>query len=191
MKKVYIIHGWESSPTEPWIVWVQNQLASKGFAVRALQMPQPDPVIGEWIGKLQETVKSPNENTYFIGHSIGGQAVMRYLAALPEGTKIGGAIFLAGWFDLNNLEDEESEEIARPWLETPIDFESLKKKSNKYVAILSDNDKWVPLDITKEKFEENLGAKVIVEHNKGHFSEDTGVTEVPSVVAELLRISDS
>ncbi len=190
MKRVYIVHGWEGAPTEPQISWIRSQLEAKGYAVEAPAMPNSaTPVIEAWVRKLQEVVQNPDSDTYFIGHSIGGQAIMRYLAGLPQDTRIGGAIFLAGWFVLNNLEDEEAEKIAKPWIETPIDFETLKKRTDNYVAILSDNDHWVPADITKSIFETKLGARVITEHNQGHFTAEEGVTEVPVVIQELERIS--
>jgi len=31
---------------------------------------------------------------------------------------------------------------------------------------------------------------VIMEHNKGHFTEDDGIIDLPYVLEELLRISD-
>ncbi|MBI4133019.1 hypothetical protein HY478_00235 [Candidatus Uhrbacteria bacterium] len=43
--------------------------------------------------------------------------------------------------------------------------------------------------MTKECFKKNLGAKVLIEHNKGHFTEEDGVVEVPEVIMELERIS--
>ena len=190
MKRVYVVHGWGSSPNEPCISWIREQLEKKGYTAEALIMPNTDtPVIKEWVATLKETVQNPDQDTYFVGHSIGGQAIMRYLAGLPEGTRIGGVIFLAGWFVLNSLEEGEEEEIAKPWVDTPIDFESLKMKTTNYVAILSDNDPWVPMDTTKEQFEKSMGAKVIIEHHKGHFTEEDGVTEAPTVTEEVERMA--
>ena len=81
------------------------------------------------------------------------------------------------------------EEIAKPWVDTPIDFESLKMKTTNYVAILSDNDPWVPMDTTKKQFEKSMGAKVIIEHHKGHFTEEDGITEVPMVIKEVEKMA--
>ncbi|MBI4133020.1 alpha/beta hydrolase [Candidatus Uhrbacteria bacterium] len=137
MRKVYIVHGWGGASIGPQISWIKERAEKKGFAAYALAMPDTEnPVIERWVNKLREVVEGPDQNTYFIGHSIGGQAIMRYLVTLPEHTRIGGVIFLAGWFVLNNLEDAEAEKTAQPWVETPIDFGLLKKKTDKYVAIL-------------------------------------------------------
>ena len=42
----------------------------------------------------------------------------------------------------------------------------------------------------KELFEKYLNAKTIIEHNKGHFSDDAGVKELPVVLDELLKITE-
>ncbi|MBU1255325.1 alpha/beta hydrolase, partial [Patescibacteria group bacterium] len=119
------------------------------------------------------------------GHSIGCQAILRYLESL-DNKKIGGIIFVAGFFKLTNLETEEEKEIAKPWLETPIDFDKVKKVTNKITAIFSDNDSFVPLEVNKKIFEEKLEAKIIIEQNKGHFNEDSGIFEIPVVLKILL-----
>ena len=148
-------------------------------------MPDTEaPEINSWVSHLQKLVGEPDENTYFVGHSIGCQTIMRYLEGLRS-KKVGGAVFVAGWFYLENLEEEEKS-IANPWLETPIDFEKVKSATNNFKVILSDNDPYGAVDKNKKLFEENLGAKVIVEHNKGHFGGGDGIMELPSALNALM-----
>ncbi len=188
-KRVFIIHGWDRSPEKDSLPWLRRELEVRGFEVSVPDMPNPDePVIERWIFHLSSVAKEVDENTYFICHSIGGQAVLRYLEKLPEGTKIGGVVFVAGWFTLTNLETDEEWETAKPWIETPINFDKVKKHANKFIAIFSDNDPFVPLE-NKEMFEKKIGAKTVVELNKGHFLSEDGVTELPSVIDALLEIS--
>ena len=40
----------------------------------------------------------------------------------------------------------------------------------------------------KELFEKNLNAKTLIEHNKGHFSDDAGVKELPSALEAILEM---
>ncbi len=149
-------------------------------------MPNPEePRIKEWVNYISSIVEDPDENTYFIGHSIGCQTILRYLESL-DNRKVGGAIFVAGFFELTNLETEEEKEIAKPWLETPIDLDKVKKATNKITAIFSDNDPFVPLEVNKKIFEEKLEAKIIIEQNKGHFDEDSGIFEISVVLKVLL-----
>ncbi|PIN81701.1 hypothetical protein COV11_01365, partial [Candidatus Woesearchaeota archaeon CG10_big_fil_rev_8_21_14_0_10_30_7] len=144
--------------------------------------------INSWVAKLTKIIKNPDEHTFFIGHSIGCQAIMRYLETLPSNTKSGGVIFVAPFFNLPYLETEEEKIIAKPWLETRIDTDKIKKFCD-FVTIFSDNDPDVPLS-DSELFKERLNAKVIVEHDKGHFSDDAGIVELPIVLEELLKMSD-
>ena len=189
-KRVFIIYGWEGNPENCWFPWLKKELENKGFSVIVPSMPHPDaPEIKSWVGHLNSVAGEADENTYFVGHSIGCQTILRYIEQLPQEVKIGGIVCVAGFFRLLYLETEEEKQLAKPWLETKIDFEKIKKHTNKIVAIFSDNDPDVDLG-DKELFEKYLNAKTIVEHNKGHFSDDAGVKELPVVLEELLKITE-
>ncbi len=53
-----------------------------------------------------------------------------------------------------------------------------------FVAIFSADDPMVSIS-EKEVFEEKLGAKIVVELDKGHFSGGDGINELPVVLDEL------
>ena len=57
----------------------------------------------------------------------------------------------------------------------------------KSIAIFSDNDPLVPITDSKI-FEKELGAKIIIENNKGHFSGSDGITELPVVFQLVLEM---
>ncbi len=189
MKKVYIVHGWDGSPDEPLFVWLDKNLSSRGYEVKRLSMLNPEtPVIEEWISKLKEEI-NPDNNTILVGHSVGCQAVMRYLETQDETMRIGGMLLLAPWMQLDQTtieeEGEEVVELARPWMETPINFEKVKTISPKIIAIFSDNDVFVPIS-EEAFFAEKLGAKTIMEHEKGHFSPAENISELQSALDSIL-----
>ena len=191
MKTVYIIHGWDGSPDEPMLQWLKKSLEKNGYSVFVPEMPNPEtPKISTWIGKIKE-IAQPDENTIFVGHSIGCQAILRYLEQLSEETKIAGVVLIAPWMKLDEQtikeEGEEVVEIAKPWIDIPIDFEKVKTRSNKFVAIFSDNDPYVPLN-QKDLFEKKLGAKTVVEHQKGHFAPHDGIEEVPTILEKIIAL---
>lgn len=70
----------------------------------------------------------PDEQTYFVGHSLGCQAIARYLESLSESIKVGGVVFVAGFFKrLSGLgEDVENNDIANHWLTTSLDLKKSK-----------------------------------------------------------------
>lgn len=140
--------------------------------------------------KLAEVVGTADENTYFVGHSMGCQTIARYIETLPEGVKVGGAVFVAGFFKrLSGLEDDSDvRETDKHWLGTPLDLEKVKSHLPKSVAIFSDNDPYVPLD-NQDDFRDKLGSEIIVEKNMGHFSGSNGITELPVVLNSILKIA--
>lgn len=182
-KRVFIIHGWEGTPDSHWKPWLKEELERKGFEVTNPQMPNPIfPELKEWITYLQDIVGEPNTDTYFVGHSLGGIAIVRYLESLNEGQKVGGCVFIAGF-----SEDIGYSEIGE-FYSTSENIDNAKKHCDKFVAIYSDNDKDVPIKIAKN-FAQALGAEEIFEPSKGHFTSDDGVTELPSALDAILKMS--
>lgn len=181
--KIILVHRWDGTPDSDWYPWLKKELEKKGHHVIVPAMPNTsEPEITAWVGHLQKIVGKPDEQTYFFGHSIGCQTIMRYLATLPKGTKIGEVVFVAGWLKLRNLEDETAEQIAQPWLKTPIDFSAIQEKAKSITVFLSDNDQYVPLQENKNLFEQKLNAKVVIVRNKGHFTAEDGITTLPEIL---------
>ena len=185
MKKIYIIHCWDGTSNDGWYPWIEKQLNNIDTKVIRFDMPNTEtPTIEEWVDTLNSKVDNLDENTYFIGHSIGCQTIMRYLET-KEVCKIGGILLVAPWLDLlpEAVADEESYNIAQPWINTFINFEKIKQFTNNISCIFSNDDYFVSLDQEKE-FKNKLNAKTIVVKNKGHISQDDDVYELEEI--ELL-----
>ncbi|MDD5043900.1 MAG: alpha/beta fold hydrolase [Patescibacteria group bacterium] len=194
-KRIFIIHGWDGYPEEGWFPWLEKELEEKGFKVFVPQLPDAEsPRIQKWVQKIAETVGPVDENTYLVGHSMGCQAIARYLESLPAGVKVGGAVFVAGFFKrLTNLEDEEDvRETAKHWLEAPLDLAKAKTHLPKSVAIFSDNDQYVSAD-NQDDFRDKLGSEIVIEKHKGHFTGPgeggDGITELPVVLESILNMT--
>ena len=180
-KKIIIVHQWGSNPKGDWYPWLEKELEKIGYEVLVPSMPNPDePEIAPWVNELIKDIKEPNENTYFIAHSVGCQAVLRYLSSFESKGNFGGAIFVAPWLTLKNLETEEHT-IAKPWLDIPIDFKRVKSHVKKIVCFFSDDDPWVPLE-NAEEFKKKLGATTIIEKGKGHYTQQEGITQIQQVL---------
>lgn len=185
MNKIYIVHCWDGTKDDGWYPWLDKQLSNENNIVYRFDMPNTaSPDIDEWVSFLDSKVESLDENTFFVGHSIGCQTIMRYLQT-KNMCKIGGILFVAPWLELLDfaIEDEESYNVAKPWLNTKIDFEKVKQFTNNINCIFSDNDYFVSLD-QKDKFEKLLDAKTIVVIGKGHISQDDGVYELKEILEE-------
>lgn len=189
MKRVFIIHGWDGYPEEGWFPWLKTELERRGYSVTVPQMPEANkPRIFNWVPKIAEVVGRADEQTYFVGHSMGCQAIARYLESLPKGAQVGGVVYVAGFFKrLTGLEgDAEVQETDKHWLTTPLDFAKVKAASPKSVAIFSEDDPWVPLD-NQDDYRGKLGSKIIIEKGKGHYSgvRDKAVDNAAALTALL------
>ena len=185
MKRLIIVHGMNGSSQDALIKWLGKVGAEAGFEVTTLDMPIPEvPTIDNWVKHLDENVYYVDQDTYFIGWSIGCQAILRYLDA-NKSSKLGGAIFIGPFLVSVNAKNTEEQDIFRPWLERPIDFAGIRSMGGKITVVMSDNDDRVPIQENKDAIEKALQPKIIIEHNKGHFRERDGVTEIPVIIEEL------
>ncbi len=186
MKKAVIIHGWGASPRDNWFPWLKKELEKRNVAVETPQMPNTDaPEIEHWVGHLAKLVGADDEN-YLIGHSMGVQAVLRYIESMPGDVTIRGAVLVAGFItslseDITN--DPQDIEIARPWLETPIDLNKVRAQVSKIISIVSDDDPYIPED-NWEAFRK-LG-EVIVQHANDHIK-NPEEKDVLSAVLKLIK----
>ena len=121
MKKLYIIHGYGSGPNQNWFPWLKSEMEKMGVEVNALTMPNTDsPTCAEWVGHMESIVKNPDEDTYFVGHSLGCITILQYLNSLPENVKVGGAILVAGFSSPIHFTELNS------FFEKPLDKEKIK-----------------------------------------------------------------
>jgi predicted alpha/beta hydrolase family esterase len=192
MKRIFVVHGWESSSDEVWFPWLNEELENRGFQVTLLEMPGTEyPIIEKWVLHLSNSVGDVDNQTYFVGHSIGCQTILRYVEALPAGVKVGGAVLVAGFFHLTGVTIPDEILMVWPWINTPIDFDKIKTHTENFIAIFSDADEFVPLS-NKKLFERDLGATTIVEHNMGHFNgkNNPKYKRVQVILESILKITN-
>ncbi|MDO8461177.1 MAG: alpha/beta hydrolase [bacterium] len=185
-KRVFLIHGWDGHPEKGWIPYLKQELEKKDFTVIALKMPDANrPTLKGWIPYLALITRFPTKNDYFVGHSLGCIAILRYLETLRENEEIGGAVLVAGFsHDLNY--PGYYNELAS-FFKRPIKWDKIRSHCKKFIAIHSDNDPYVPLEHGRI-FKENLDAELIIERDMKHFSGDDGITELPIALESLLKI---
>ncbi len=189
MKRAFIIHGWGGNPNEGWLPWLKDELEADGFKVTVPAMPDTDrPTIDAWVSHLAREVGIVDSNTFFIGHSIGCQAIMRFAERLPEGQNAGGAVFVAPFFTLTLAENEDPL-IAEPWLSTHIEDNKVQEHLPTVTCIFSDNDDWVPME-NEKMFRERLQAYALELQGKGHFSGSDGINELLEALDEIRQMSD-
>jgi predicted alpha/beta hydrolase family esterase len=185
MKRAVIVHCWGGYPDYAWYQSTKRELEAAGWAVTVPAMPDTDaPRLEQWLPVLERLAAEPDSNLYLIGHSAGVATILRYLQNLPQGVRIGGAVFVAGFLD-----DLAIPEIAN-FYENPFDFSAISSHVATITAIASDNDPYVPLN-RADQLRDLLGARIIIKHHMGHFSGNAGspgaVSELPDVARALLE----
>ncbi|QQG52381.1 MAG: serine hydrolase family protein [Candidatus Falkowbacteria bacterium] len=189
-KRIFIIHGWGGLANEGWLGWLKEELLLKGFDVFSLQMPNTnEPRIKAWVATITKAVGKTDQNTFFVGHSIGCQAIVRYLGQLPDDEVSGGVVFVAGFFKrLTNMGDDElSRSVIDEWLGAHLDLTTVRRHLLDSVAIFSDDDPYVPID-NIEDFKNILKSKIIIEHEQGHFSGDSGLPKYDVILQAALNV---
>jgi len=177
------VHGWNGSPHNHWFPWLKRELAENGCAVFAPRMPGGEhPKLSEWLAHLNRVVVESDADTYFVGHSLGCIATVKFLETLSEGVQVGGCVFVGGFSG-----DLETPEIVE-FYKSALDIEEVRRHCKKFISIASDNDTVVPLAFSKE-FNEQLGGELIVEKKRGHFCKDDGVTELLSALTAVLELA--
>lgn len=193
VRRAFIIHGYLSYPEEAWLPWLRNELRKRGYEVALPAMPRPArPSLPGWIKFITQLVGEPDDETVLIGHSLGCQAVIRYLETLgAAGRSVKKTVLVAGSFPPNLSLAEAKERVGEhrallAWFTVPVDPRLVKKAAGKCTMILSDNDPYIPLRAARATFRARLNPRIIVEKGKGHFNEDDRITELPSALRAVL-----
>ena len=181
---IYCIHGFTASSGANWFPWLNEQLKKKGVALITPDMPNSnDPHLMPWLQKIEEVAKEANEDTIFIGHSLGCITALRYI--LRRNIKIKGAILVSGFMDENPMEVQK--EGLNEFIEDAVDMERLKALIPHRVMITAVDDDIVPTQASK-KMADKLDARLIELCEGGHFIDRDGFTEFPEVLKLLEEI---
>jgi hypothetical protein len=188
MKRAVLIHRINGDSTSDWIPWLGEELSKKGFEVISPDMPKLDSAsIDEWVSIIYNLVGNPDIDTYIIGHGFGSLAALRYLSVLKEGSRIGAVFMVAPWTEVKKNCIEDMPDL-REWEDDWIWWDRAKEHSRDFLIFYSDNDRCVTEKDSLE-FGRRIGAEMILEKNRGHFTEDDDVTQLPALLERIVKIS--
>lgn len=180
MKRVILVHGWQSDPERGWKAWLRHELEKKKVEVIAPQFPGgAHPRLEEWLATLREAVGTPDKKTFFIGHSLGCITICHYLAQLPVHIRVGGCVFVAGGVG-PSIHPELAEFYA-----PALNFTNVRHRARVCKVIAARDDTSFSFKRALET-QRLLQAELIIDDGNGHFSQDDGVTELPSALNALL-----
>lgn len=175
--RVFILHGFESSPHRNWFPWLKETIELETpTTVQIVPFPNPNyPVLSDWKKTLGEMVHSIDERTIFVAHSLGCVTLLHYLSAQQNLPNF-AALYLVSGFDQPVKNLPELDKFISDG--GPIDFAKIKAASPTRVVVTSVNDQIVPTDLTVA-MAHHLDAKLYQRHSGGHFMTEEGYETFP------------
>ncbi|WP_202845075.1 RBBP9/YdeN family alpha/beta hydrolase [Luteimonas saliphila] len=178
--RVYIVHGYGASPSDHWFPWLRDAMERRGATVSIVELPTPgDPQPDAWLQTLRAQVPAPDQDTWFVAHSLGGIALLRYLVAADAGARIGGFVLVSGFNDrlpilpqLDGFRDPD------------LDYGRLVRMAGQRVVIAADDDAIVPPPLSQD-LARSLEARFVAVARGGHFLGSDGFERFPLVLDEL------
>jgi uncharacterized protein len=182
---VFIFHGTEGYPEENWFPWLKQELEKHGCAITVPQFPSPPVVaakISEWFDVLKKYESQINENTILVGHSLGGVFALRILEKRTEPIK---ATFLIG----TPIGVEPILNMKRDISFSGFEFDwpAIKEHAGHFAVFHSDNDPYVGLENGRQ-LAKNLGVKLTLVPNAGHFNAKAGYVKFELLRDEILKL---
>jgi predicted alpha/beta hydrolase family esterase len=168
MKKALLLHGTNGDSGVNWFPWLKHELEALGWQVWTPDLPQAEqPNIKRYNEFLFKNTDWIFDNeTYIVGHSSGAVEALGLLQDLGPQHAVKQTILVGsfkddlGWPSLGGL------------FETPLDFGTIKKRSEKFLLIHSDDDPYCPLDHAEYLAAQLAGTLKVLPGQK-HFSTET------------------
>lgn len=183
---IYVIHGYTSSSKSEWFPWLKEQFKEKNIKVYIPDMPDSDdPHLEPWLEHLRKNIVTVDENTIFIGHSLGCVTILRYI--LEKNIKIKGAIFVSGFINENPMKKQT--EGLQEFMEGDLDISRIKNLIPSMTVITAVDDDIVPTKAT-QKLAQALDAHLIVLEEGKHFIARDGYTDFPILLNKIKELID-
>jgi len=140
-RSLLIVPRWGGTPASDCYPWLLRSLSAESppayASAQALSMPRPEqPEVDAWVPALAEAARSVDASqTVLMGHSVGCQAVLRYLAEQPEGRTFAGVLLVAAWWRV-----DQPWPSLLPWQEPVAELARARAAARRFLVLLSDND---------------------------------------------------
>ncbi|NRG17699.1 alpha/beta fold hydrolase [Rhizobiales bacterium] len=181
---VFLFHGTEGHPDIHWLGWLNRTLSAEGHAVIAPQFPSPPnevpTKVDEWHDVLSEYADQIDENTVFIGHSLGGLFALRVLEKLAHKVKV--AAIVASPLGVKPVNDVERAEASSGYI---FDWDTISANCDNFFVFYGEDDPYVAIG-NGTLAAEKLRTDLISVPNAGHFNTDSGYTSF-SLLWETIR----
>lgn len=191
---VILVHGSYGSRDENWFPWLRTELhklhrkrkIANKVHVRTPSFPTPEGQdIDSWLAAFRNYRRYLNEETIFVGHSLGPAFILNVLEGLNRKKPVRAAFLVAGF--TGKLGITEFDGINDSFTNREFDWKRIRRNCRSFRIYASDNDPYVPLKLT-EHLAKRLRRKVRVVKGAGHFNEECGFTEFKKLLRHMKTV---
>ncbi|MBU0662538.1 alpha/beta hydrolase [Candidatus Micrarchaeota archaeon] len=180
MASVLIVHGALGHPQENWFPWLKKELEQLGVEVFVPQFPTPEKqTLQNWLAVFREYDSRLPADSLFVGHSLG----VPFLLNVLEKRKAKAAFLVAGF---TGLAGNEFDPCMKTFAQRKFGWQTIKSNCKKFTVYHSLNDPYIKIGKVAE-LAKNLGVKVTVVENAGHFNEAAGYKEFDLLLEEIKK----
>lgn len=182
--KFFMIHGAYGNPEGNWFPWLKQKLEELGHEIHIPKFPTPeDQTLETWMKVFQPYMDKIDEETIFIGHSLGPAFILNILEKID--VKVKACFFVAGFAGF--IGDEQFDSINKSFVDREFEWNRIHENCEQFYVINSDNDPYVSI-IKGKKIAAKFGTETITIEGAGHFNTDAGYTEFPQLL-EYINLS--
>lgn len=184
LMKVFIIHGYQSSPEQHWFPWLATKIEQMGSQCEIVHLKGSDqPNFATWRQNLEAQVHPLNEQTIIVAHSLGCISVLDYLSEALNGRLIKAIFMIAGFNEKLTALPELNQFVQQAKLNDAL----LRFRIQQRYSLFSCNDPFVPAPLSI-RFGQLLNAQMIEVKKAGHFMQSDGLSEFPQLWEKLEKL---
>ncbi len=183
MTNVFIFHGYGADPNANWFPWLKEELEKKGYSVFVPAFPDTNnPNREKWLEHMEQYKEHIDEDTIFVGHSLGAPFLLNILETLDKPIK---ASFLVAGFvgSLGPDFDPYVGSIAN----RDFNWDKIRNNCRKFVIFASDNDPFVPLE-KAEELHKLLPSELVIIKGAEHLNAGSGYFTFDELRDSILQV---
>lgn len=183
MTKFFIIHGTEGSPEGNWFPWLKQELEELGHTVFVPKFPTPEGQnLNNWLKEFEYYMHLIDEDTVFIGHSLGPAFILNVLEKLTLPKPIKACFLVAGFVGL--LGNKHFDNLIKTFTDRKFDWNKIRNNCKQFYVLSSDNDPYVPPENGQE-LAKNLKTEITIIPNGGHLNAEFGYTKFDLLLEKI------
>ncbi len=183
MPTVFIFHGVDGDSRENWFPWLAAELTKKGFTAIVPDFPHANhPVLPEWLEHFRKFEDQVDDQTVFVGHSLGAAFALRLLERMQKPLC---ACFLVA--PVSGVMGNQFDPVMKTFTGHPFDWKTIRRNAKHFSVIHSDNDPYIKLS-QAEELAKHLGTTVTLVRGGGHFNASAGYAEFPLLLEQITAL---